>query len=52
MEKMLNELKAMQRIDYVPESVGYKLLDDVIALLTLLNDSEELCKRPVEVFRK
>jgi hypothetical protein len=52
MKKIIEDLRAMQRIDYIPDSIGHKILDDVISLLTLLNDSEELCKKPVEAFRK
>ena len=52
MKKIIEDLKAMQRIDYIPDSIGYKLLEDVISLLTMLHDAEACASRPGRFLKK
>jgi len=40
MKKIIDSLKTMQRIDYVPDSMGYEVLDKAITLLSQLHDSQ------------
>jgi hypothetical protein len=40
MKKIIDSLLAMQKTDYVPDSMGYEVLDRAITLLTQLYDKE------------
>jgi hypothetical protein len=40
MKKIIDDLLAMQRLDYIPDSMGYEVLDKAIALLTQLHDEQ------------
>lgn len=40
MKKMIDSLLAMQKTDYVPDSMGYEVLNRAITLLTQLHDAQ------------
>ena len=40
MKKIIDDLVAMQKTDYVPDSMGYEVLDRAITLLTQFHNEQ------------